>query len=351
MKDVAEALGVSVVTVSRALRDRPDISKATRQAVLDKMNEMRYRPNILARSLATGKSNLIGLVVPDLMQTFFAEIAHGVTRALTPLGYQVVIANSEDDADLERREIRALVARQVDGLIIAFADALGAPPMVAELREQSIPFVLIDRNVPNCKANFVGVSDEKVGCLATQHLINCGKRRIAHIRGPSISTANGRFAGYVKTLAKAGLSATAPSWETSAVDDRSGYQAMNKLLKSALIPDGVFCYNDPVAVGAIDAILDAGYRIPSDVAVIGAANMYYSRMFKIPLSSIDQSSIRIGREAAALIMRLLSEEVEGEQTVLISPRLIARESTGVVATAARARTGSGKPRGGRYAPA
>lgn len=327
MKDIAKALNVSVVTVSRAFRDRPDISEATRNAVLAKMREMQYRPNVLAHSLATGKTNLIGLVIPDLMQTFFAEIAHGITQEFAPTAYQVIIANSEEDAELESREIRTLLARQVDGLIIASAEAQQPSPVLTELRQQGVPFILVDRAVPGLEANFVGVSDERVGRLATQHLIDCGKHRIAHIRGPGITTAEGRLAGYRTTLARAGISVPPCYVVSAAVDDKSGYAAMRKLLSCDPPPDAVFCYNDPVAAGAINAILDAGRKIPGDIAVIGAANMYYSRMMRVPLSSVDQSSAKIGRESAALMLKLLQGEITGTRSVLIRPKLVVREST------------------------
>lgn len=327
MKDIARALNVSVVTVSRALRDRPDISKATRDAVLAKMREMGYQPNVLARSLVTGKTNLIGVVIPDLMQTFFAEIAHGITREFTPAGYQVVIANSEEDADLELREIRALLARQVDGLIIAFAESRQPPSVLADLRQQNIPLVLIDRNIPGVDTNFVGVSDEQLGCLATQHLIDRGRRRIAHIRGPNITTGEGRMAGYQATLSHAGITTPRCYVVSAAVDDKSGYAAMRKLLSCTPPPDAVFCYNDPVAAGAINAIIDSGMRVPEDIAVIGAANMYYSRMLRVPLSSIDQNSTKIGRESAALMLKILRGESSETATIVIPPKLVIREST------------------------
>lgn len=327
MKDIAKALNISVVTVSRAFRGRPDISEATRDAVLAKMSEMQYQPNVIARSLATGKTNLIGLVIPDLMQTFFAEIAHGITQEFTPTAYQVIIANSEEDAGLESREIRALLARQVDGLIIASAEAQGPSPVLAELQQQGVPFILVDRAVPGLDANFVGVSDERVGRLATQHLIDCGKRRIAHIRGPAITTAEGRLAGYRATLAAAGLSVPPCYVVSAAVDDKSGYAAMKQLLSCDPPPDAVCCYNDPVAAGAINAVIEAGRKVPDDVAIIGAANMYYSRMLRVPLSSVDQSSAKIGRESAALMLKLLKGELTGTQSILIRPKLVVREST------------------------
>lgn len=328
MKDIARELNVSVVTVSRAFRGRPDISEATREAVLAKMRELQYQPNVIARSLATGKTNLIGLVIPDLMQTFFAEIAHGITQEFAPTAYQVIIANSEEDAELEEREIRALLARQVDGLIIASAQAQDGPsPVLIELRRQGVPFILVDRTVPGLEANFVGVSDERVGRLATRHLIDCGRRRIAHIRGPAITTAEGRLTGYRDTLQAAGIKAPPSYVVAAAVDAKSGYAAMKKLLECDPPPDAVFCYNDPVAAGAINAVIDAGRRTPEDVAIIGAANMYYSRMLRVPLSSVDQSSAEIGRESAALMLRLLKGEITGTQSILIRPKLVAREST------------------------
>jgi LacI family transcriptional regulator len=330
MKDIARELGVSVVTVSKVLRHHSDIGEETRERVLKRMKELNYRPNLAARTLVTGRSFTVGLVVPDLVHPFFSEVARGLSRTLRKKGYSVLIASSEEDGELEQQEIEQLVARRVDALIVASARGTGDP--LRYIEEQKTPYVLIDRQFSGLAANFVGVDDEAVGDLATTHLIEIGCRRIAHIRGPEVSTAIGRLAGYRRALARARLP-SGPEFVIagrSADDagDVSGYEAMGKLLALSPAPDGIFCYNDPVAMGAMKAILEAGRRIPEDIAVIGCGNVHYAGLLRVPLSSIDQESASIGERAAKLALSLVeSKAPSNPKTILLEPKLVLRAST------------------------
>ena len=196
-----------------------------------------------------------------------------------------------------------------------------------------MPYVLIDRSFLGLPANFVGVDDEEVGRLATEHLISIGRRRIAHIRGPEVSTAMGRLAGYRRALVRDNLDAPAAYVvRGKTIDDAgdvSGQAAMKQLLALDTPPDAVFCYNDPTAMGALREILDRGRRVPEDVAVIGCGNVYYAPLLRVPLSSIDQNSTEIGEQAATLALSLM--EAKGApvrpQSMLLQPRLVARAST------------------------
>jgi len=201
------------------------------------------------------------------------------------------------------------------------------------IEEQRIPYILIDRRFAGLPANFVGVDDEAVGLLATNHLIEQGCGRIAHIRGPETSTALGRLEGYKRALAAHGLSALpehiAPIGTSG--DDRGepgGYDAAQKLLTTNPRPDGIFCFNDPIALGAMRAILDAGLRIPEDIAVVGCGNVLYSDFLRVPLTSIDQDSAAIGRHAAELALSLIGANGPVRPTTtLVSPRLVVRASS------------------------
>jgi LacI family transcriptional regulator len=192
--------------------------------------------------------------------------------------------------------------------------------------------VLIDRQFVGLAANFVGVDDEAVGDLATTHLIESGCHRIAHIRGPEVSTAIGRLEGYRRAMARHGLTpAEEYLIELHSGDDAgdvSGYEAMSKLLELRPAPDSVFCYNDPVAMGAMKAILEAGKRIPDDIAVIGCGNVHYAELLRVPLSSIDQASTTIGERAASLALSLVESKTPAEpKTILLEPTLVVRAST------------------------
>lgn len=328
MKDIANRLGVSLMTVSKALRGHSDISEATRARVLECANELHYRPNWVARSLVLQRTNLIGLVIPDLMHSFFAEIARGVARVLEPHSYQMVIFNSDENPQTEMTQVQMLVERSVDGLIIASAQSADNHGLFTLLNRYHTPFVLIDREPPGVPAHFVGVDDDELGEMATMHLVEQGCRHIAHLQGPPSATGLGRLRGYKRALKRAGLGQRDEFIVPARHDDASGYQAMMKLLAQRPRPDGVFCYNDPVAAGAMKAVLDSGLDVPRDVALIGAGNVHYSDLMRVPLSTIDQSSGAIGESAAKLLLEnLRSSGAEQPGRILIEPKLVVRAST------------------------
>lgn len=273
---------------------------------------------------------MIGLVVPGLMHPFFVEVAKALSSEIRPKGYSLVISSSEEDPELEKQEIDLLLSRQVDALIVASAQTNIAS--FEEIEARKIPYVLIDRLLPGLKANFIGVDDEQVGFLATHHLIESGYQRIAHIRGPELSTGIARYQGYARALA-ASSRQVAPEYVVAetAIDDcgeRSGFDAMQELLARNPRPDAVFCFNDPVAIGAMKAILSAGLRIPHDIALIGAGNILHSDLLRVGLSTIDQATGDIGERAAKLALKLIESKTPGKpKTVLLPPSLIVREST------------------------
>lgn len=331
MKDIAGDMGLSTVTISKVLRGHSDISEQTRQRVLKRMEELNYRPNLAARALITGRTSTIGLVVPDLLHPFFAHVAKAVSTGIRERGYSLIITSSEEDPELERREIDQLLARQVDVMLIASSQ--WTPECFRRIEERNIHYILIDRRFVDLPANFVGVDDQAVGRIATDHLIDQGCRNIAHIRGPETSTAIGRLEGYRRALATRSLEPLprhVVSIGTSG-DDRGepgGYEAAKKLLNSKVRPDGIFCYNDPIALGAMRAILDAGLSIPQDIAVVGCGNLLYSDFLRVPLSSVDQDSAAIGRIAAELALSLVDAKTpNAPKTKLVVPKLIARASS------------------------
>ena len=327
LKDIARDLNVSVMTVSKVVRNCADVGPETRKRVLARIKELNYQPNWVARSLAARRTFIIGLIVPDLMHSFFAEIAKGITAALRPLSYDVVICNSEEDASLEASEVERLLARQVDGLILASAQPPSAVDPFARIETRGVPFVLIDRHFHSSNASFVGADDEAIGRLATNHLIERGCKRIAHIAGGETTPGVGRLKGYRDALQAAGLNVPS-SFEIHATDDASGYEAARKLLALKPQPDGIFGYNDPVAAGAIKAVLEAGIAIPEQMKLIGAGNVHYSDLLRVPLSTVDQCSTDIGRQAAEILAKALSSKRRRPAvSVRIEPKLIPREST------------------------
>lgn len=331
LKDIARDLGLSAITVSKVLRNHPDISEGTRKRVLERARELEYQPNYAARALITGRTYIVGLVVPDLLHPFFASVAKAISKEIQKRGYSLLISSSDEEAELEQKEIQQLLARRVDVMIVA-----SVQHSVQNLRwlvNQNVPYVLLDRKMADLTSNFVGVDDQAVGYLATSHLIEQGCVRIAHIQGPEVSTANGRLEGYRKAL-EAHRMAPAAGYVVpigSSGDHRgeeAGYEAGRYLLSRHDPPDGIFCFNDPVALGAMRAILEAGLGIPEDVAVVGCGNLSYSDFLRVPLSSVDQGNAQIGKTAALLALKLAEGRTEpGPETELIEPHIVVRASS------------------------
>jgi LacI family transcriptional regulator len=330
MKDIAQDLGLSSITVSKVLRNHPDIGEETRQRVLKRVAELDFRPNVLARGLATGRSYLVGLVVPGLLHSFFAEVAMGLSAVISAKGYSLIVASCEEKPELEKEEIRQLLARRLDALVIASSGT--SIDLFERMDIQSQPYVLIDREFQELKANFVGIDDGVAGRIATEHLLDTGCRLVAHIAGRENSTGRGRLEGYRQALEKRGL----PYREDYVVrgtlvdthSNEQGAAAMRLLLQRDPRPDGVFCHNDPLAIGAMNAILDAGLKIPEDIAIIGCGNLYFDNSLRVGLSSIDQQSAQLGEHAGEIVLDIIESKAKpAPRTVILEPTVVARAST------------------------
>ena len=329
MKDVAEDLGLSVVTISKVLRNHSDISEETRERVLVRVREMGYRPNLAARSLVTGRSYLVGLIVPDLLHSFFAEVARAISETLEHSGYYLIVSSSKEDASLEEREVDHLLGRRLDAVIIA--SCRSTVELFFRIEKLGTPYVLIDRSFPGLAANIVGVDDFAVGMIATKHLLDIGCKTIAHIRGPETSPGLHRLEGYKQALLARGMKMR-PEYIVAAPSDVEsrvrGGDAMRQLLALHPRPDGVFCFNDPLAMGAMNYALDHGVKIPEDLALVGCGNLHYDDVLRVPLSSVNQHSHRIGEEAARLTLAILkSKGPRAPESVVLYPELVVRASS------------------------
>jgi LacI family transcriptional regulator len=330
IKEVAKRAGVSIATVSRTINVPEKVHPRTVERVRRAIDKLGYRPNLTARALKTGRTNLVGLVVPDLVHSFFAELARGLSSVLREEGISVVIASSEEDPDLEQRTVDHLLDRGVDALLVASVQL--DKEVFQKITKQKVPFILVDRVIAGLSANFVGVKDDTVGYIATEHLVQIGCRTIAHISGSRISTAVGRLAGYKRAIKEYGLSASPDHIVAVEKHDESadvaGYRAAMKLLSLPDRPDGIFCFNDPIAIGAMNAILAKGLRIPQDIALIGSGNLHFDDALRVPLSTVDQCSEMIGQRAALLAMNLIeAKSSTAPKTVFLAPKVIVREST------------------------
>jgi LacI family transcriptional regulator len=330
MKRVAAELGVSITTVSKVLNNQPDIGPATRARVLKKVEQLGYRPNAVARSLTLRRTNTLGIIIPDLMHSFFVEIVAGIESVVSARGYALLLCSSGEDAAKERKELETLKQRQVDGLVFAAAHATGNADLLDQLVKAGRCVVMIDRDDhPDIRCHRVLTDDERVGWLATSHLLSLGHRAIAHIAGPPIVHARRRERGYRQALRESRIPVR-PEWVIRAgFLERDGYDAMKQLLRQRPRITAVFAANDPTAIGAMKAIWDMGLRVPEDLAIVGAGNIAHGDVLRVPLTTVSWSRQEMGIRAAELIL----EQVEGRQPrtfqrAIIPPNLVVRSSCG-----------------------
>ena len=330
MKRIAGELGVSITTVSKVLNNHADISEATRTRVLAKVEELGYQRNAVARSLSLRRTHTLGIVIPDLMHSFFVEIVAGIEPVASVRGYGLLLCSSSEDPGKERSELEMLRGRQVDGVVLASAHGSGNTDILQQLVKRGTSLVMIDRDdhAP-VRCHRVLTDDEQVGQLATAHLLDVGRRTIAHIGGPAIVHAKRRERGWRDALKARGLKAPDDWIVRGGFMESDGYKAMKRLLTVRPRIDAVFAANDPSAIGALKAIWEAGLRVPADIAVVGVGDIALGDLLRVPLTTVGWSRREQGRHAAELLLNGLDRQDDDEpQRVIIPPRLIVRESSG-----------------------
>src|SRR3954466_13267290 len=331
MKRIAGELGVSITTVSKVLNNRDDIGHATRARVLAKVAELGYQPNAVARSLTLRRTHTLGVVIPDLMHSFFVEIVAGLESVASARGYGILLCSSSEDPGKERQELDMLRQRQGDGVVLGSASASGNTDLLQQLTSLGIGLVMIDRDDhPDVHCDRVVTDDREVGRIATAHLIAQGRRAIAHITGTTVKHAKRRADGYRAALADAKVKEKADWMVRGGFKEADGYRGMTRLLSLKPRVDAVFAANDPAAIGAMKAVWDAGLKVPDDVAVIGAGDITFGDLLRVPLSTVSWSREEQGRTAAQLLL----DRIEGgkasrqPQRVMVPPRLVVRRSSG-----------------------
>src|ERR1041385_3139302 len=252
MKRIAGELGVSITTVSKVLNNQPDISDATRTRVLAKVEELGYQRNAVARSLSLRRTNTLGIVIPALSPSFFVELIPGIEPVASVRGYGLLLCSSSEDAGKERAELEMLSGRQVDGVVLASANASGNTDMLLQLTKQGTSLVMIDRDDhPSVKCHRVLTDDEQVGALATSHLLDLGRRAIAHIGGPPLVHAKRREKGWREALKARGIKPADDWFVRGGLMESDGYRGMKRLLAVRPRIDAVFAANDPSAIGTM----------------------------------------------------------------------------------------------------
>jgi LacI family transcriptional regulator len=331
LKDIANDLNLSKMTISKVLRGQTDVSAATKARVLQRVKELNYRPNVMARSFRTGQTFTIGLIVPSLRETYCSELAKGIDQVVRPAGYGLVICPAEDDPDLEQRQVELLLARQVDALLVVSMQESSS--FFEEVGDgQTVPFVFVNHKLSGMDQSFVGVHEREVGRLAAKHLISVGCRRVAYLRGPRTLIGDLRYTGFREALREAGLPHHADlvldGMGAEAAEYQRGFDAMMRLMSGRVRPDGVMAYTDMMAVGAMDAALSRRVRIPEGIAFVGSGNDTKICEMRIALSSVDTAGHEVGQKAGRMALRLVSGNGGSEaRKILIHPKLVKRSST------------------------
>ena len=333
LKDIADDLNLSKMTISKVLSGQTDISAETKARVLQRVKELKYIPNINANSLRTGQTMTVGLILPSLREVHLSEIVEGVAEVIRADGYVLLVGNNGNDPELEQRQLEMFLSRQVDAVILIstqetneFLEQMNAP------RKTNLVFV--NRKPLGSSEHFVGLHEEEVGRIACEHLISCGCKRIAYLRGPRTAIGDLRARGYRRAISDRGLTfqpnLVIDTMGTGETEYRRGFRAMAKLLERRSRPDGVIAYTDSMAAGAMDAGLRAGVKIPAEMLFAGCGNDTLLCDMRVPLTSVDLCSHEIGQRAGRMALRLSTpgKSAAGRGS-LVKPKLVRRLSTGL----------------------
>lgn len=331
IKDIAKVANVSPSTVSRALAENARISQETQRHVKRIARSLGYSPNGLARGLVKRKSNLLGLLVPDIANPFFSQWALAAELEATRHGYSVILGNTMRSSDQEDAKIGSLLEMRVAGLLVCSLNVRN--PTVVKLADLDIPTVYCDVSVPGVdKAYLVNGRDAFGAQLATQHLIACGRTRIAHLAGTSETlVTEHRLQGYAAALEAAGLHVDPHRVVHVEYSERGGFLGMQRLLDRAPEVDAVFAANDLIALGAMEAIEQSGRSVPSDIAVVGYDDIRLASLVRPRLTTIRQSASAMGEQGMRMLLGALEDRGSVPRSVEIEPTLVVRDSCGASA--------------------
>lgn len=329
IKDIARELGISPSTVSRALKDHPDISLATRQKVKAFAEANKYKPNAVALSLLQSKTNIIGVIIPELVHYFFSSVISGIEELAFESGYQVMIFQSNESYDRERDIVQTMVSSRVDGILMSLSKQTQDFSHLENLEKSGIPIVFFDRACDEIAVHKVIIDDEEGAFKVVTHLIQSGCKRIAHLAGPlSLQIGKNRLKGYQRALNQAGI-----KMDDNLVRVCDNYQDALEVTADLILAqpplDAIFAANDLTAAGAIAAIKKAGLHVPADISVAGFTNDRIATITEPTLTSVEQHGFQMGQEAMRLLLKRFDTRLEDfkPETIIIPSSLIIRNST------------------------
>lgn len=333
LKQIAENLGISITTVSKALKNYPDVSKKTKARVKDEAKKLRYKPNVFAVNLRTRRSRTVGLIIPEVVHHFFSTVVNGIIEYAEKKGYLVIILQSNESFILEKRQIDLLISKRVDGIMISLASTTTDISHLQEVKELEIPLVMFDKISKLIDCSKIIINDREAAYKATKHLIDSGCKRIAHFRGALLpQNSIDRFLGYKKALEDHGLTYDSSLvYICDRVDYEDGITAAKQLLKDHDDIDGIFAITDLVAIGAISVFNDRGIQVPNDISIMGFSNWFISSAITPSLSTVDQPGYEMGKKTFKVLLKEMNAKKDGVPfepiTKVLKTKIIKRNST------------------------
>ncbi|RAV28557.1 LacI family DNA-binding transcriptional regulator [Sinomicrobium soli] len=333
LKDIASILGVSVTTVSKALKDYPDISNDTKHAVKLLADKLNYKPNIHAVTLRSNQSRTIGAILPKVDHQFFAETITGIISEANIHGYQVIVLFSDESVATEERQVDLLLEKRVDGILMSLANETNRFGHLHKVVKNQVPLVLFDKITRQVNCSKVIIDDEKAAYKAVNHMIKTGCRNIGILSGPEFpSNYNSRLRGYIRALEEHGMAYDdSRVFSCGHLSIEEGRENAETLLKNHPDTDGIFCITDHIALGTISYLNDAGIPVPGQVSVMGFSNWMITPYIKPHLSTVDQPSTQMGKESASLLINEIERKHKKQPVefyeIKLQTHLVLRETT------------------------
>jgi len=332
LKNIADELGVSTMTVSRALNNRSNVDENTKERVLKKAQSMGYTPNHVAKSLVSRKTYTIGVVIPEITHAFFPEVVRGIEEVTYKSDYQLFLTNADEQFEREKKAIQTLRSKRVDGILISSSQTEAEYSFYKEIINTGTKVVFFDRCIENLGASCVSVNDRSSSYRITEHLIQeHGYNKIAYLSGPQkVSIGRERYQGYLDAL-RAHDIPVEEKWVIEAgFQEKTGYEAMQKILELPIeeYPEAVATVNDPSAIGAIRAIREAGLEIPDDIAIVGFTDDIRAPLLGVPLTTVHQPAYEVGKRAAQKLIRSIENDEEPNENIEVHTTLKLRASCG-----------------------